>query len=103
MEKLVYANTIEYESPDSLDALSGPSSGTFELPRTLYWGPERAVDLGDPVDVQRMYQAVVRTGTAEQQVHWLNRQLLAAIWPQLVLPVRCVALWEAKFPELASR
>jgi hypothetical protein len=103
MEKLVYANTIEYDVPDSLDALSGPSAGVVDLPRTLYWGPEQTVDLGDPVDVQRMYQAVVRTGTKEEQTRWLNRQLLIAAWPELVLPIRSAALWEQKFPELASQ
>lgn len=66
MEKLVYANAIEYELPGSLNELAGPSSGVIDLPRTIYWGPEERVDLVDPVDVQRMYQAVVRTGTKQE-------------------------------------
>jgi hypothetical protein len=102
MEKLVYANAIEYEIPASLSDLAGPGSGVIDLPRTLYWGPEETVDLGDSVDVQRMYQAVVRTGTAAEQTEWLNRDILIAAWPNLVLPTRCIDLWESSFPELAK-
>lgn len=101
--KRVYADTIQYEVPVTLDALAGPSHGVIALPRTLYWGPEKTVDLSDPVDVQRMYQAVVRTGTAAEQARWLNRDILIAVWGDLVLPVRCVAAWESRFPELADR
>ena len=103
MEKLVYANTIEYETPDSLDSLMGPSVSVIELPRTLYWGPEKMVDMKNPSDVQRMYQAVVRIGTSQQQSEWLNRDVLLASWHDLVLPLRCLALWETKFPELTSQ
>ena len=81
---------------------SGPVSGVIDLPRTLYWGPEETVDLGDSVDVQRMYQAVVRTGTAAEQAEWLNRDILIAAWPNLVLPNRCIDLWKSNFPELAK-
>jgi len=103
MEKLVYANAVEYEIPSSLGFLSGPSCGVIELPRSLYWGPEKTVDLSNPSDVQRMYQAVVRIGTRQQQAEWLNRDILLASWHDLVLPVRCLALWETAFPELTSR
>ena len=102
MEKPVYANAVAYELPASLTELAGPSTGVIELPRALYWGPEETVDLADPVDVQRMYQAVVRTGTASEQTEWLNRNILIDAWPNLVLPVRCAQKWESKFPELAS-
>ena len=100
MEKLVFANTIEYEVPESLLDLTGPASGVIEIPRTLYWGPEETVDLADSVDVQRMYQAVVRTGTGVEQAQWLNRDILVSTWTDLVLPTRCVDAWESKFPEL---
>ncbi|TFD75413.1 hypothetical protein E3T54_11820 [Cryobacterium sp. Sr8] len=102
MKKFVYANAIEYEVPGSLNELAGPSSGVLDLPRTIYWGPEKTVDLADPIDLQRMYQALVRTGTREEQERWLNRDLLIATWPTLVLPVRCTAQWESKFSELTS-
>jgi len=101
MQKLGYANSVIYVAPDSLDDLAGPESGVIELPRTIYWGPEKVVDLEDPVDVQRMYQALVRIGTVAEQVRWLNRPLLITAWPTLVLPARTSQLWESRFPELA--
>ncbi len=75
MEKLVYTDAIEYELPESLLELSGPAFGVVELPRAIYWGPEATVDLADPVDLQRMYQAVVRTASARDQAKWLNKNL----------------------------
>lgn len=98
-----YANSVEYSVPDSLDALAGPSSGVIELPRTLYWGPEQDVDLSDHSDTQRMYQAVVRIGTVDEQKEWLDRNTLIRIWPDLVLPIRCIAAWESRFPELSGQ
>ena len=79
---------VRHETPSSLDGLAGPSRGVVELPRILYWGPEKSVDLSDCNDVQRMYHAVVRTGTAAEQDLWLNRDLLVSDWHELVLPVQ---------------
>jgi len=100
--KRIYANAVVYEHPKSLADLMGPAVGTFELPRTLYWGPESTVDLADPVDVQRMYQAVVRIGTAAEQTRWLNGRVLIGVWSNLVLPRRCAGEWESRFPELRA-
>lgn len=102
MKKPVYASRIKYEVPGALSQLAGPLTGVIKLPRSIYWGPETTVDLADPVDVQRMYQAVVRSGTQQQQERWLNRNLLIATWPSLVLPVRCHMKWESEFSELTS-
>lgn len=101
MKKLVYANTIAYCTPDTLSDLEGPAAGVIELPRYLYWGPETSVDLSDFVDIQRMYQPVVRIGSVADQIKWLNRDILVNSWSRFVLPARCAALWESKFPELA--
>ena len=68
----------------------------------LYWGPEKTVNLQNLSDLQRMYQAVVRIGTEQQQSEWLHRDILLASWHDLVLPVRCLALWETTFPALTS-
>ena len=97
-----FANSVAYEVPDSLESLSGPSAGIVDLPRSLYWGPELDVDLGDHSDVQRMYQAVVRIGTVQEEKRWLDRRTLICIWPDLVLPVRCRKLWESRFSELPT-
>lgn len=102
MEKLVYANTITYYAPDALTDLEGLASGVVELPRYLYWGPGKNFDLSDWDDVQRMYQPVVRIGSAADQIEWLNRDILVNSWPKFVLPARCKALWESRFPELVT-
>lgn len=101
--KRTYAQSVEYEMPKSLGVLAGPSRGVIHLPRALYCGPETTTDLSDHNDVQRTYQAVVRTGTAEEQTRRLNRGLLLAIWGDLVLPTRCARAWETRFPELADQ
>ena len=41
--------------------------------------------------------------TVRDQVRLLNRDRLVRLWAQLLLPARCRAVWEAKFPDLASR
>ena len=32
----------------------------------------------------------------------LNRDVLIAVWPELLLPLRVMAMWESRFPELRS-
>ena len=100
--KIAYADTVSYEMPSSLGSLVGPAAGIVDLPRSLYWGPERNVDLANHDDVQRMYQAVVCIGTVAEQERWLNQQVLREIWPDLVLPVRCKDAWTLRFPELGG-
>lgn len=98
--KQTYESTIAYVAPHSLEELDGPSAGVIVLPLNLYWGPEQTVDLSVHADVQRMYQAVIRIGTVEDQRAWLNKATLSGIWRDLVLPERSVSLWESRFPQL---
>ncbi|TQO20636.1 hypothetical protein FB472_2276 [Rhodoglobus vestalii] len=98
--KQTYANSVSYATPSCLDALRGPTGGIIELPRALYWGPEQYVDLTDHSDLQRMYQAVIRIGTREDQETWLDADLLLDIWDSLVLPQRCIETWESTFVQL---
>lgn len=95
-----YANRVTFDLPVSLADLRGPQSGVVELSRGLYWGPELTVDLGNPSDVQRMYQAVIRIGTVDEQTELLDEEILRGVWPNLVLPPPCVKLWETRFPDL---
>jgi hypothetical protein len=82
----------------SLDGLHGPATGPLEV----YWGPEPLVDLASPSDVAKAYQAVLREGDAGAQEALLDRELLVRTWPDLMLPERVRATWEARFPELAA-
>lgn len=100
--RVFYRDIKPYETPDALEALSGPAAGPLRLPTNVYWGPWGTVDLGISSDVLKAYQAVLREGRASDQVELLNRELLARVWPDLMLPARVRELWEARFPELSA-
>ncbi len=101
-QRVLYRDVIPYETPSSLAALRGPATGVLTLPLTVHWGPERTVDLSTPHGVTKAYRTLVREGTSEQQEAALNASVLRRVWPDLVLPARCRALWESRFPELAA-
>lgn len=48
------------------------------------------------------YRAVLNEGTVEDLVRALNREVLMVVWPDLLLPLRVLAMWESRFPELRS-
>lgn len=100
MDKVLYQETVPYEAPSAPSALSGPVAGTIELPITVQWGPCRTFDLSDTGLRRMAYRAIVREGTPADQEALLNRTLLLQEWPNLILPTRCQALWEDRFPEL---
>lgn len=100
--KVLYRDIVPYETPSSLSALRGPATGMLELPITVHWGPPRAFDLADTGQWRMAYRALVREGTPEVQEALLNETLLRAEWPELILPERCQALWEQRFPDLAA-
>lgn len=100
--RVLYRDVIPYETPSSLDALSGPAAGALALPVSVYWGPDAIVDLSTPEGVEKAYENLVREGTAEQQEELLNADLLRSVWPLLRLPKRCRDLWQVRFPELTA-
>lgn len=100
-ERRVFFRDIKpYETPASLDELRGPVGGALELPHSVYWGPERTVDLDNPAGVRKTYQATLSEGTAEDQARLLNRDVLLREWGELALPDRVRVMWESRFPEL---
>jgi hypothetical protein len=102
MGRVLYKDTIPYETPSSLDALRGPASGVIELPPMVHWGPKRFRDLDDPGDTVAAYQALVREGTTEVQEELLNGVVLRRVWRDLMLPGRCRDTWESRFPDLSA-
>jgi hypothetical protein len=100
--KALYRDVVPYDAPVSLNDLRGPGSGLLELPVTVHWGPRRVFDLDQPALVRAAYRAIVREGTPQVQESLLNADLLRRTWADLVLPVRCQALWETRFPELSA-
>jgi hypothetical protein len=97
-----YQDVVPYDTPSSLDALHGPASGRLELPITVHWGPRHVFNLDDLGQRRAAYRAIVREGTPDVQAELLNAGLLQELWPDLVLPRRCRALWEIRFPTLAA-
>lgn len=100
--KVLYRDVVPYETPASLSALHGPASGVLELPITVHWGPSRVFDLSDTGERRMAYRALVREGTPAVQEALLNETLLRHEWANLILPERCQALWEERFPDLAA-
>ncbi|MGH3706972.1 MAG: hypothetical protein ACRDRU_27545 [Pseudonocardiaceae bacterium] len=50
-----------------------------------------------------LYRTVIREASAiDELTRYLNAEVLARLWPQLVLPLPCRTLWEQRFPELAQ-
>lgn len=100
--RVLYQDIVPYDTPAFLDALQGPASGLLELPITVHWGPRHVFDLDDLGQRRAAYRAIVREGTPDVQAELLNVGLLRELWPDLVLPDRCRALWEERFPILAE-
>ncbi len=100
-QRVFFRDTKPYEVPASLDALRGPSGGAIELPHSVYWGPKRIVSLDTRSGIRKAYQAVLREGTAADQMRFLNREILQREWAELTLPDRVRVMWETRFPALA--
>jgi hypothetical protein len=102
MGKITHADTIPYETPDSLDDLSGPVSGVVRVPMNIHPGPDPTYDTAEPKELTVMYADTIRDGLKRQQEQLLDKQLLLRLWPDLPLPTRCRAIWETHFPELSE-
>lgn len=96
-----YAEAKPYALPTALDELSGPTSGTLELPRHIDWGPRYVYDLGDEADVIVMYERVIRESQSPADlIELLDAATLRRLWPALFLPGPARAAWQRRFPEL---
>ena len=92
-----------YAIVDHLDQLHGPSAGMVQLSHSVLWSPGGGqVDLDRPGVLRMVYRAVLNEGTVEDLVRVLNRDVLIAVWPELLLPLRALQMWESRFPELRS-
>ena len=98
-----YADQRHYAVPARLTDLHGPRGGTVTLDRSLDWSGDATYDLDDAGDLQLMYQTVLnQAATAEELNRWLDGDLLRRMWSSLWLPPRLRALWQSRFPELAT-
>jgi len=68
---------------------------TVTLPLHLNWSnPGRAFDLSDRRQRARVYEVVLREGTPDDLLTYLDGVLLADLWPDLVLSRDIRAGWE---------
>ena len=97
-----FEHTIPYDTPESLDELRGPTSGTVRVRPHINTSPDPVYDLAKPSQQWSLYSAVVRDGLPSEQSDLLNKDILLALWADLNLPARCREVWEGRFPELAE-
>ena len=102
-KSLRYVDVVPYATPESLALLRGPRTGSVTVPPWIDTSPAPVYDLDDADDRRLLYQAVVRCGTQDDHVRFLDAEFLAQEWKDLILPARCRVLWEEQFPALASR
>lgn len=70
------------------------ASGKVELPLRVRWsGPRRAYDLSDPRQLRRVYEQVLREGSADDVRRFIDVDTLVANWDELVLPPRVRRAW----------
>jgi hypothetical protein len=82
--------------PDGLWRLPAERAlGQVVLPLHLSWsGPGRVFDLRDRGDRSRVYEAVLREGSAEDLLTLIDGVLLVDAWPELVLPREVRRAWQ---------
>lgn len=100
-ERVFFRDVKPYAIVEDLDQLQGPVGGVVELSHSVLWAPGGPyVDLDEVGGRGLAYRAVLAEGTVEDLMQVLNREHLVAAWPELLLPRRVRAMWEARFSEL---
>jgi hypothetical protein len=101
--RTLYEDGRPYTLPDSLEELTGPTTGVVDLPLRLDWSEQRRYDLADGRQRNLMYERVIRESMRVEDLRaYLHGPTLLAAWPQLWLPMKVRRLWESRFHRLAS-
>jgi hypothetical protein len=99
--RVLYEDGRPYTVPDSLEELTGPTSGVVELPLRLDWSEQGRYDLSDPRQRNLMYEVVIRESMGVEDLRaFLDGPTLARVWRRLWLPRKVRALWESRIPSL---
>lgn len=67
---MLYEDGRPYTVPDSLEELTGPTSGVVELPQRLDWPEQGRYDLSDPRQRNLMYERVPCPLKRFLEEHW---------------------------------
>lgn len=91
--------------PDRLPSLDPAGAlAMIELPLHLDWSrPDRRVDLRDPLQRARCYEAVLREGTPEDIAGIVDGALLVDVFEDLVLPNEIRSAWAQTIKATLSR
>ncbi len=86
-----------YEVPDRLPQLPPEQAlATVQLPLRLNWSDTgRTYRMAHRTDRARVYESVLREGTADDVLTYVDGTLLVDLWPELVLPRELRAAWSA--------
>lgn len=90
--------------PDDVDDPSIPkASGRVILPRHIYWSGDdpqgKEWDLEDPRQRELVYRMVMIEGGDDDVREFIQVDELIAMWPNLFLPQRVKAAWDAWLSE----
>jgi len=97
----LYQDNRPYAVPESLEELTGPTSGVVDLPLRLDWSEQGRYDLDDPKQLCLMYEVVIRESMNPADLYaFLDGPTLRRVWRRLYLPRRIRDLWESRFSSL---
>jgi hypothetical protein len=101
--RILYEDGRPYTVPETLEELTGPTTGVVELPLRLDWSEQGRYDLSDPKQLCLMYERVIRESmTVDDLRAYLNGAMLRQVWRKLWLPRKVRQLWEARFRALSA-
>jgi hypothetical protein len=101
--RVLYEDGRPYTVPDSLEELTGPTTGVVELPLRLDWSEQGRYDLSDERQRNLLYERVVRESMRVDDLRaYLHGPTLRRVWRQLWLPRKVRTLWESRFQSLAN-
>ena len=85
--------------PDDVDdPRHAKAQGLVTLPAHVRWsGAPKVYDLDNPVDRARVYEQVLREGSDDDVRTFIDVDVLAKLWPTLVLPQRVRRAWAGWF------
>jgi transcriptional regulator with XRE-family HTH domain len=94
-----------YEVPDRLPQLPAERAlASVQLPLRLNWSDRgRTYRMADRTDRARVYESVLREGTADDVLSYIDGALLVDLWPELVLAPELRAAWSPLINRAISR
>ena len=101
--RVLYEDGRPYTVPESLEELTGPTTGVVELPSRLDWSEQGHYDLSDERQRNLMYEVVIRESMRVEDLRaFLDGPTLRRVWRQLWLPRKVRVQWESRFQSLAG-